>query len=63
MEPGGFAIIPILSQIKLIPRIDTYLYNVHSNIHLQRGLPKDLIPVSLHVRILKGLLSSSILTR
>ena len=53
----GSLIIPILSRINPIPRIDTYLFKVHSNI----VLPKGLFPVGLPVKILKALLSSSIL--
>ena len=41
MEPGGSMLhsqglsnIPILSRINTIPRIDTYLFKVHSNIVL-----------------------------
>ena len=30
----GFQIIPILSRINPIPRIDTYFFKVHSNIAL-----------------------------
>ena len=59
----GSPIIPILSRINPIPRIDTYLFKVHSNIVLQLrlGLPKGLFPVGLPVKILKELLPSSIL--
>ena len=50
-------------RINPIPRIDTYLFEVHSNIssHLRLGLPKGLFPVGLPVNILKALLLSSIL--
>ena len=43
--------------------IDTYLFNVRSNIvsHLRLGLPKGVFPVGLVVNILKALLHSSIL--
>ena len=47
----GSPIIPILSRINLIPRIDTYPFKVHSNI----VLPKGFFPVGLPVKILKGL--------
>ena len=53
----GSQIIPILSQIKQITCIDTYLFKVHSNI----VLPKGLFPVGLPIKILKALLPSSIL--
>ena len=43
-----------------IPRIDTYLFKVHTNI-VRLGLPKGLFPVGLPVKILKALLPSSIL--
>jgi len=47
----GSPIIPILSRINTIPRIDTYLFKVHSNIVLPPtvclGLPKGLFPVGL----------------
>jgi hypothetical protein len=61
----GSPIIPILSQINLIPRIDTYFFMIHSNIvsHLCLGLPKGLFPVSVPAKILKALLPSSILTK
>ena len=58
-------IIPILSQINPIPRIDTYLFKVHSNIVLPftpRPL-KGLFPVGLSVKTLKALLPSSILAK
>ena len=51
-------IIPILSRINPIPRIDTYLLKVYSNIVLPST---GLFPVGLPVKILKALLSSSIL--
>ena len=52
----GSPIIPILSQINLIPRIDTYLLKVHFNIVLPSslGLPNGLFPVGLPVKILKA---------
>ena len=53
----GFSIIPILSRLNPIPRIDTYLFKVHSNI----VLPKGPFPVGLPFKILKALLPSSIL--
>ena len=43
-------IIPILSRINPIPRIDTYLFKVY----LRLGLPKGLFPVGLPVKILKA---------
>ena len=45
-------IIPILSRINPISRIDTYFFKIHS---------KDLFPVGLPVKILKALLPSCIL--
>ena len=61
---NGSPIIPILSRINPIPRIDTYLFKVHSNIVLPSApidLPKGPFPVDLPVKILKALLPSSIL--
>ena len=59
---AAFKIISILSRINPIPRTDTYLFKVHSNIVLHLGLPKGLFPIGLPVKILKALLPSSILT-
>ena len=64
MEPGGssqgLSIIPILSQTNPIPRI-----SLRSNVvllsHLRLGLPKDLFPVGLPIKIWKALLVFSIL--
>ena len=56
----GSPIIPILSRINLIPRIDTYLSKVHSNIVLP-STPTGHFPVGLPVKILKALLLSCIL--
>ena len=54
MEPGGsmphsqgLPIIPILSSINPIPRIESYLFKVYSNI----VLPKGLFPVGLPVNM------------
>jgi hypothetical protein len=55
-------IIPILSRINPITRIDTYLFKVHSNIVLP-STPKELFPAGLPVKILKALLPSSNLTK
>ena len=49
-------IIPILSRINPIPRIDTYFFKVYFN-----RLPNGLFPVGLPDKILKALLSCSIL--
>ena len=57
--PKESLIIAILSQINPIPRIDTYLFKVHSEIVL--ALSEGLFPVGLRVKILKALLPSSIL--
>ena len=57
----GSPIIPILSRVNPIPRIDTYFFKINSNIVLRLGLPKGLFPVGLPVKILKALLPSSIL--
>ena len=59
----GSPIIPILSRINPIPRIDTHFFKIHSNIilHLRLGFPKGLFPVGIPVKILKTLLPSSIL--
>ena len=59
----GPPIIPILSRINQIPRINTYFFQIHSNLssHLRLGLPKGLFPVGVSVNIYKALLPSSIL--
>ena len=56
-------VIPILSQMNPIPRIDTYFFKVHPNIasHLRLGLPKGLFPAGVPVNILEALLSFSVL--
>ena len=45
----GSPVIPILSRINQIPRIDTYFFKIRSNnvLHLCLGLPKSLFPVGL----------------
>ena len=53
----GSPIIPILSRINPIPRIDTYFFNVH----LRLDFPNGIFPVGLPVKVLKALLPSSIL--
>ena len=69
MEPEGSMlhkgspIIPTLSRINPIRRID--FFEVNSNIvasHLRLGVPKCIFPVSLPVTILKTHQPSSILT-
>ena len=55
-------LIPVLSRINPIPRIDTYFFKVHANIHSTLILPDDLFPVGLYIKILKALLPSFILT-
>ena len=57
----GSSIIPILSQINPIPRIETYLSILILSSPLLLGLPKGLLPVGLPVTILKALLTTSIL--
>ena len=68
MEPGGLT--PHSQKLsnnaypepKLpIPRVDTYFFEIHSNIVLPSslGLPKGLFPVGLSITILKPLLPSS----
>ena len=59
----GSSIIPILSGIIPIPRIDTYLQRSILILcsHLRLGYPKGLFPVGLPFKILKALLLSSIL--
>ena len=59
----GTPIIPTLSRISPIPRIDTYFlrYILILSPHLRIGLPKGLFPVGVPVNILKALLPSSIL--
>jgi hypothetical protein len=55
-------VIPILSKINPISRIDTYLRSfliLYS--HLRLGLPKGLFPAGMPVEILKALLPSSVL--
>ena len=70
MEPGGqfpihkgSSIIPVLSRINPIPRIDTNFFKIHLILssHLRLGFPKGLFPVDLPVKILKALPPSSIL--
>ena len=70
MEPGGsmphsqgLSNNPHLSQINPIPLINTYFFNIHSNIVLPSTsrLPTGLFPLDLTVKILKALLPSSIL--
>ena len=62
-QSQGLSNIPILSRIVPIPRIDTYLFKVHSNIVLPStpSRLKGLFPAGLPVNILKALLPSSIL--
>ena len=66
MEPGGSMphspIVPIMNRINPIPRIDTYLFKIHSNTdsHLHLGLPEVLFPVDLPVNILNVFKFSSI---
>ena len=48
----GSPIIPILSRMNPIPRIDIYFFKFHSNIVLP---PKGLFPVGLSVKIFKAL--------
>ena len=45
----GCPITPFLSRINPIPRIDTYLFKIHSNIilHLLLALPKGFLQVYL----------------
>ena len=58
----GSPIIPILSQINQISRIDTYFFKINSNIVLpSTSRSKGLFPVGLRVNNLKALLPSSIL--
>ena len=59
----GSPIIPILSRINPIPRIDSYFFKVILILssHLRLDLPKGLFRVGLPVKILKDLLPSSIL--
>ena len=59
----GSLIIPILSRINTIPRIDTYFFKINSNIikHPRLGLPKGIFLVGVPVKILKALLPSFIL--
>ena len=70
MKPGclsrihkGSPVMTILSQINPIPRIDTIsLISIQIlSSHLRLGLPKDLLPIHVSVKILKALLPSSIL--
>ena len=53
LHPQGSPIILILSRINPIPRIDTYLFKIHSNIVLQSTFT-GLYPVDLPVTILKA---------
>ena len=68
MEPGspyrihkGSPIIPVLSRINPIPRIDTDFFRIHSNIpsRLRLGPHKGLHLTCLTVIILKALLPST----
>ena len=55
---NGSPVIPIMSQINPIPRIDTY--SIRSNLilssRLRLDLPKGLFPAGLPVKILKVML-------
>ena len=55
---------PTLSRINPFPRIDAYLFKIHSNIVFPStpSLPKCLFPVDVPVKILKEVLPSSILS-
>ena len=59
----GSPIIPILSQINPIPRIDTYFLRsiLILSSHLRLGYSNRLFPVGLPDKLLKALLPSSIL--
>ena len=71
MEPGrsmphhkDSPIIPILTRINPIPRIDSLPISLRSILilsYLRLGLPKGLFPVGVPVKILKAPLPSSIL--
>ena len=52
-----------MSQINLIPHIDTYFFNIHSNIgsHIFLGSPRGLVFIGLPINILKALLPFHIL--
>ena len=56
-------IVPTLSRISPIFRIDTYFFTIHSNNVLPfcLGLPEGLFPVGLSVKIFKALMPSCIL--
>ena len=60
---SGSPIIPILSRINPIPRIEAYLFKVHSNIVLPSTPrpPQRSLSCSLPVNILRELLPPSIL--
>ena len=49
------SIIPVLSRINPIPRIDTYFFKIHSNtvLPLCLELPKSLFPVSVSLKFSK----------
>ena len=57
-------IIPILSEISSIPRIDKYFFKIYSNVTLpsSEDLTRSLVPVGLPVKILIALLPSSTLS-
>ena len=57
----SFPIIPILSQINPVPRMDTYFFKIHYNIALPSTLSLPKVPVGVPVKILKAFLPSSIL--
>ena len=52
-----------LNQMNPIPRVDNYFFKIHSNIVLPSalGLPRGLFSVGLPIKMLKTLLTSSIL--
>ena len=56
----GLSSNPILNQINPIPRIDTYLFKINSNIVLP-STPKPSFPAGVPVKIVKAFLYSSIL--
>ena len=57
------ALVPILSRINPIARINAYFFNNHSNIdpRSRLGPPEGILPVGLSVNILKAFIPSSIL--
>ena len=57
-------IIPSLSRINRIPRNDNYFFKIYFiiDLRLRLGLPRDLFPMALPLKMSKALVPSSVLT-